>query len=155
MELIAMILIIATVILTGYLVMINVIYLLAPTKTWNSFPEKCTVKTKCTRVADSNNRAYGLKPLNFDKDIKYVETEITKIIESKPRMKIINQQDGFIHAVDITPFFRFYDDIAIKIFQDSGKTTIWIHSQSRLGYYDLQVNEKRVQMLHKEISSIT
>ena len=70
-------------------------------------------------------------------------------------MKIVNQQDGFIHAVDITPFFRFYDDIAIKIFKDSEKTTIWIQSQSRLGYYDFQVNEKRVQMLHKEISSIT
>ena len=155
MEIVAIILIIAAVVLTGYLVMINVIYLLAPTKTWNTFPEKCNVKTKCTRVADSNNRGYGLKPPNFDKDIKYVEKEITKIIESKPRMKIVNQQDGFIHAVGITPFFRFYDDIAIKIFQDSGKTTIWIQSQSRLGYYDLQVNEKRVQMLHKEISSIT
>ena len=47
MEIVVIILIIAAVIITGYLVMINVIYLLAPTKTWNSFPEKCTVKTKC------------------------------------------------------------------------------------------------------------
>jgi len=138
----------------GYLVMVNTIYFLAPTKTWNTFPGKCSIKTKCTRVADNNNRGYGLKPPIFDKDIEYMEIEITKIIESKPRMKIVNQEDGFIHAVDITPFFRFYDDIAIRIFQDSGKTTIWIQSQSRLGYYDLQVNEKRVQMLHKEISSI-
>ena len=88
MEIVVIILIIAAVILTGYLVMINVIYLLAPTKTWNTFPEKCSVKTKCTRVADSNNRGYGLKPPNFDKDIKYVENEIIKIIESKPFSKL-------------------------------------------------------------------
>ena len=155
MEIASIILIIASVILVGYLVMINVIYFLAPTKTWNTFPEKCHIKTKCTRVADNNNRGHGLKPPKFDKDIKYIGKEITKIIESKPRMKIVNQEDGFIHAVDITPFFKFYDDIAIKIFEDSEKTTIWIQSQSRLGYYDFQVNEKRVQMLHKEISSIT
>ncbi|MFL2941758.1 MAG: DUF1499 domain-containing protein [Candidatus Poseidoniales archaeon] len=154
MEILPVILIIISVILVGYLVMIYVIYFLAPTKIWNTFPEKCHIKTKCTRIANNNNRGHGLKPPVFDKNIKYIESEITKIIESKPRMKIVNQEDGFIHAVDITPFFRFYDDIAIKIFQDSGKTTIWIQSQSRLGYYDFQVNEKRVQMLHKEISSI-
>ena len=154
MEITSVILIITSVILIGYLVMINVIYFLAPTKTWNTFPEKCHIKTKCTRVADNNNRGYGLKPLKFDKDNKYIQKEITKIIESKPRMKIINQYDGFIHAVDVTPLFKFYDDIAIKIFEESGKTTIWIQSQSRLGYYDFQVNEKRVQMLHKEISII-
>ena len=85
MEIVAIMLIIAVVVIAGYLVMINVIYLLAPTKTWNTFPEKCNVKTKCTRVADSNNRGYGLKPPNFDKGIKYVEKEITKIIESIDR----------------------------------------------------------------------
>ena len=138
----------------AYVGMINVIYFLAPNKKWTEFPKKCNIKTKCTRVAESNTRGYGLKPINLEYSIDYVQKEIIKIIETKPRMKIINDSSGFIHATDVTPFFRFYDDIAIKIFEDNGKAIIWLQSQSRLGYYDFQVNEKRIQALHQKISSL-
>ena len=138
----------------AYVGMINVIYFLAPTKKWTEFPKKCNIKTKCTRVAESNTRGYGLKPIELEYEIDYIQKEIIKIIETKPRMKIINERLGFIHATDVTPFFRFYDDIAIKIFEDNGKAIIWLQSQSRLGYYDFQVNEKRIQALHQKISSL-
>ena len=82
------------------------------------------------------------------------EKEIIKIIETKPRMEIINDITGFIHATDVTAFFRFYDDIAIKIFEENDKAVVWLQSQSRLGYYDFQVNEKRIQILHQKISSL-
>ena len=140
--------------IVAYIGMINVIYFLAPTKIWTEFPKKCNIKTKCTRVAESNTRGYGLKPIELEYDIDYIQKEIIKIIETKPRMKIINESLGFIHATDVTPFFRFYDDIAIKIFEDKGKAVIWLQSQSRLGYYDFQVNEKRIQTLHQKISSL-
>ena len=134
--------------------MINVIYFLAPTKRWDEFPKKCNIKTKCTRVAESNTRGYGLKPIELEYSIDYVQKEIIKIIDNKPRMKIINDISGFIHATDVTPFFRFYDDIAIKIFEENDKAVVWLQSQSRLGYYDFQVNEKRIQKLHQKISSL-
>ena len=83
-----------------------------------------------------------------------IQQNIVNLIKSKPRMEIVNNLSGFIHAIDVTPIFRFYDDVAIKIFEKEGKTTVWMQSQSRLGYYDLQVNEKRIQELHKEISNL-
>ncbi|MBE27846.1 MAG: hypothetical protein CMB06_01880 [Euryarchaeota archaeon] len=138
-------------ILIGYLFMINIIYFLSPNKKWESFPERCKIKTKCTRVADTNNRGYGLKPIEITDSIHNVQKKIIAIINSKPRMKIINQKEGFIHATDVTPFFRFYDDIAIKIFRENDKTKIWMQSQSRLGLHDLGVNEKRIKKLHKEM----
>tara|TARA_B100002051_G_C16576908_1_gene555575 strand:+ start:178 stop:666 length:489 start_codon:yes stop_codon:yes gene_type:complete len=141
-------------ILLGYFFMINFIYFLSPNKKWESFPERCKIKTKCTRVADTNNRGYGLKPIEIKYDIYHVQKKIITIINSKPRMKIINQKEGFIHAIDVTPFFRFYDDVAIKIFREDNKTKIWMQSQSRLGLHDLGVNEKRIKKLHKEISLI-
>jgi|TARA_B100000959_G_scaffold172950_1_gene181084 uncharacterized protein (DUF1499 family) len=136
--------------LIGYIVMIGLISLLSPTKIWDSFPKKCAVKTKCTRVADYNCRGYNLKPIVIEESVNSVQKKIMEIIYSKPRMKIINENVGFIHATDVTPFFRFYDDLAIKIFEQEGKTIVWMQSQSRLGYYDFQVNEKRIQQLHKE-----
>ena len=138
--------------LVGYFFMINVIYFLSPNKKWESFPERCKIKTKCTRVADYNNRGYGLKPIEIKDSIHNVQKKIISIINSKPRMKIINQKEGFIHAIDVTPFFRFYDDVAIKIFRENEKTKIWMQSQSRLGLHDLGVNEKRIKKLHKEMS---
>ena len=140
--------------LIGYFFMINVIYFLSPNKKWESFPERCKIKTKCTRVADYNNRGYGLKPIEIKDSIHNVQKKVIGIINSKPRMKIINQKEGFIHAIDVTPFFRFYDDVAIKIFRENEKTKIWMQSQSRLGLHDLGVNEKRIKKLHKEMSFI-
>ena len=141
-------------IIVAYIGMINVIYFLSPNKKWADFPKKCNIKTKCTRVAESNTRGYGLKPIELEYSIDYVQKEIIKIIDNKPRMKIINDISGFIHATDVTPFFRFYDDIAIKIFEENDKAVVWLQSQSRLGYYDFQVNEKRIQKLHQKISSL-
>ena len=138
----------------GYIIMTNIIYFLAPTKKWESFPEKCNVKTKCTRVADYNNRGYGLKVIKSKYNIEILQEKIVDIIKSEPRMRIINEKLGFIHATDITPFFRFYDDVAIKIFEEDELTKVWIQSQSRLGLHDLGVNEKRIQKLHKKISSV-
>ena len=140
--------------IVGYITMVSTIYFLSPTKILNSFPEKCNVKTKCTRVANYNNRGYGLKPIETKENIANLQEKIVNIIEAKPRMKIINEKNGFIHAIDITPFFRFYDDITIKIFNDEGKTIVWMQSQSRLGLYDFQVNEKRIQELHNDFSLI-
>ena len=138
--------------LVGYFFMINIIYFLSPNKKWESFPEGCKIKTKCTRVADFNNRGYGLKPIEIKDSIHNVQKKIISIINSKPRMKIINQKEGFIHAIDVTRFFLFYDDVAIKIFRENEKTKIWMQSQSRLGLHDLGVNEKRIKKLHKEMS---
>ena len=138
----------------GYLFMIHFIYFLSPNKKWESFPERCKNKTKCTRVADTNNRGYGLRPIVIKDSIHNVQKKIIAIINSKPRMKIINQREGFIHAIDVTLFFRFYDDVAIKIFEENDKIKIWMQSQSRLGLYDLGVNENRIQELHKDLSSI-
>ena len=134
--------------------MISIIYFLAPNRRWDTFPEKCKVSTKYTRVADSNNRGYGLKPIQLNDTIENVQSKIVQIIKNKPRMKIINEKKGFIHATDVTPFFRFHDDVAIRIFESENKVNIWLQSQSRLGLYDLNVNERRVQEIHNKISAL-
>ena len=109
--------------------------------------------TNCP-VADVNTRGYGLKPISTKDNPILAQNNIAKILTEKTKMRILHSKEGFIHAVDITPFFRFHDDVAIKIFENDGMTTIWLHSQSRLGIYDLKVNERRVQSLHKMISAL-
>lgn len=138
----------------GYFIMIKTIYFLAPTKIMEDFPKKCPLPTKCTRVADTNTRGYGLKSIKLKNNVSETQKKIVDLIENKTNMAIVNEKEGFIHSVDITPFFRFYDDITIKIFESEGLTNVWLQSQSRLGIHDLYVNEKRVQDLHKKIMKL-
>ena len=50
---------------------------------------------------------------------------------------------------------KIYDDIFVKIFENNGKTNVWFQSQSRLGLYDFQINEKRVEILFNELKKLT
>ena len=76
----------------GYIIMTNAIYFLAPTKKWESFPEKCNVKTKCTRVADYNNRGYGLEVIKSKYDINILQEKIIDIIKTNNITRNINPQ---------------------------------------------------------------
>jgi len=57
-----------------------------------------------------------------------------------------NPEAGQIEAVDITPLFRFRDDIVIRIraYNNEG-SRIDIRSASRLGRSDLGMNAKRIR----------
>ena len=128
------------------------IYLLAPNKKWIEFPKKCRRSSNCTRVAETNTRGYGLKPISLKGNTTVIQEKIISIINERTRMTILNEKKGFIHAVEITPFFRFHDDVAIRIFESGKNVIIWLQSQSRLGLYDFNVNERRIQKLHDRIS---
>ena len=60
-------------VIAAYIGMVNIIYFLSPTKRWTKFPKKCNIKTKCTRVAESNTRGYGLNPIELEYEIDYVQ----------------------------------------------------------------------------------
>jgi len=141
--------------IVGYLCMINIIYYLAPTFPKDSFPTKKFGKNNCTRIADNPNRGKGMEPLVTYYSIEEVQANVKKIIMDMPRTKIVTDKNGFLHFVQITPLFRFYDDIFVKLFAKDGKTNIWLQSQSRLGLHDLMVNEKRVRHIYSELKKLT
>ena len=138
----------------SYFVMINVIYYLAPTDKRDDFPKKRFGKNNCTRVAEKPNRGRNMEPIITNLSEKEIQGKLRKIITNMSNIKLINERKGFIHFVQITPFFRFYDDVFVKIFENNGKTNVWFQSQSRLGLYDFQTNEKRVEFIHAELTKL-
>ena len=143
------------IIASSYFVMINVIYYLAPTVKYEDFPKKRFGKNNCTRVAENPNRGKNMNPIVTTLRIGEMQNNVKNIIAKMQRVKIINEKKGFIHFTQITPFFRFYDDIFIKIFENKGETNVWFQSQSRLGLYDFQTNEKRVEFIFNELKNLT
>lgn len=54
-------------------------------------------------------------------------------------------QAGIIEAIDTTRFFRFKDDVVIRIRENSGETRIDLRSRSRVGRSDLGKNANRIR----------
>ncbi len=60
------------------------------------------------------------------------------------------EEGHVVHAVDITPFWRFPDDVMVHLEPTpEGHTRMELHSQSRLGQSDLGVNPERLNELHQ------
>ena len=94
---------------------------------------ECKLKTNCIfqtwKVDDSE------KALN----------ELIQILENTPRLKIIKKETNYIHAVVTSRIMKFIDDIEIKNLDQHN--TFQVKSSSRLGFYDLGVNKRRVETL--------
>jgi len=61
---------------------------------------------------------------------------------------LITSTTGFTHARCLSMFKGYPDDLALTYFDSQNSTTtVWIHSQSRLGVWDYNVNDARVRLL--------
>ena len=79
-------------------------------------------------------------------------TELIQILENTPRLKIIKKDKNYIHAIAISRIMKFIDDIEI---QNINKDNIFqVKSSSRLGIYDLGVNQRRVETLRFRLIDI-
>ena len=78
--------------------------------------------------------------------------ELIQVLENTPRLEIINKEKNYIHAIATSRIMKFVDDIEIKnLFQDN---IFKVKSSSRLGFYDLGVNKRRIQTLHFRLIDI-
>ena len=100
----------------------------------------CVVKTNCifqTWKVDDSEKAFN---------------ELIQILENTPRLKIIENEKSYIHALATSRIMNFIDDIEIKnINQDN---ILQVKSSSRTGIYDLGVNKRRVQTLRFRLIDI-
>ena len=100
----------------------------------------CKLKTNCifqTWKVDDSEKAF---------------IELIQILENTPRLEIINKEKDYIHAIATSRIMKFIDDIEIKnLNQDN---IFQIKSSSRLGFYDLGVNKRRVQTLRFRLIDI-
>ena len=94
---------------------------------------ECKLKTNCifqTWKVDDSEKAF---------------TEIIQILENTPRLEIIQKEKNYVHAIATSRIMKFIDDIEIKSLNRDN--IFQVRSSSRLGFYDLGVNKRRVQTL--------
>lgn len=96
--------------------------------------------------SESPEDASGIAPLGFsgNPDDAWARAQ-----------RAVAETGGRIHAIDgnhlwatyTSRFFRFVDDLELRLDQENG--VIHVRSASRVGYSDLGVNRKRVEMLRE------
>ena len=85
-------------------------------------------------------------------DSERVFTEFIQILENTPRLKIIQKEKNYIHAIATSRIMKFIDDIEINNLNQ--ENIFQVKSSSRVGIYDLGVNKRRVQTLHFRLIDI-
>ena len=93
--------------------------------------------------SQSTDRGHAVEPLSFPGTATEAHAEITKIILSMKRSRIITETDSYIHAEFTSAVFRFVDDV--EFWFDESRKLIHLRSASRLGHSDHGVNRKRVE----------
>ena len=74
---------------------------------------------------------------------------VCRVIEKRPRVRVVAQTDESLHAEFRSRIFRFVDDLELRL--RAAERLIAVRSASRLGYSDLGVNRKRVETLRAEL----
>ncbi len=78
--------------------------------------------------------------------------DLIQILENTPRLEIIKKEKNYIHALATSRIMKFIDDIEIKnLYKDNA---FQVKSSSRIGFYDLGVNKRRVQTLRFRLIDI-
>lgn len=71
--------------------------------------------------------------------------QLTTIILSYPRVKIVTQQSNYIHVTYTSLIFKFVDDVEFLL--EENDKVIHMRSASRKGYYDFGVNRRRLEKI--------
>ena len=84
----------------------------------------------------------------FRSGLEKVYDAFTKIFEDEAHhWEVIDPKRIELHAVYRIPVFGFKDDVDVIMEESEGVTIVYIRSASRVGAYDLGVNNRRVKRI--------
>lgn len=90
----------------------------------------------------------------FDVGMEKVFETLIRIFEQEAyHFEVIDPKRIEIHSVYRIPVFGFKDDVDVILDEENFKTTVYIRSASRLGAYDLGVNNRRVNRIFRKLES--
>jgi uncharacterized protein (DUF1499 family) len=97
-----------------------------------------------TRAEDPVHR---IDPIAFDGPADLALARLKQAIATIPRMRIVSEHDGYLHAEATSLIFRFVDDVEFVVAGDEKR--IDIRSASRVGRSDLGANRDRVEKIRQ------
>jgi len=107
---------------------------------------ECPGKPNCVSSMAKDETQY-IKPFLYSTDFNKAKDALLESVRKMKRSKIISDSGNYIHAEFRSKIFGFTDDVEFLI--DEKAKTIHVRSASRVGYSDMGVNRKRVEILRR------
>jgi uncharacterized protein (DUF1499 family) len=117
----------------------------------------CPDSPNCvSSLGGPGDEQHYILPYHLEVSSENAFIQIIEYLENRRDVKILEIEDGvYIHAVFISKFMRFKDDVEFQIQKDDGNgAVIDIRSASRLGYSDFGVNRTRMEEIRKYLKGI-
>jgi uncharacterized protein (DUF1499 family) len=97
-----------------------------------------------TRATDAEHR---IEPIRLDEPPEQAIQRLKAALASVPRIHIVTERDGYMHAEAESLIFGFVDDV--EFYVDRNEKVIHFRSASRVGHGDLGVNRKRMEQIRQ------
>lgn len=109
----------------------------------------CPSTPNCVSSVDKN-REHIVEPLRFTGGIKDAQDRLLSILSNFKRARVVRLEDNFISAEFTSLVFGFVDDV--EFYFDAPSKIIHVKSASRVGYFDLGVNRRRVEKMRTQFN---
>jgi len=106
----------------------------------------CPSSPNCVS-SQSEDERHRIDPLRFTSTPGEAVERLKKIIQEMERTTLVRQSPNYLH-VEFRTFLGFVDDV--EFYEDESQKVIHLRSASRVGYWDLGVNRKRMESIRTE-----
>jgi uncharacterized protein (DUF1499 family) len=113
--------------------------------------QQCPDKPNCVST-QSVQESQKLEPINLSDANKTILGTVKTVIQKHPRTTLVEERDCYLHYEFRSKLFKFVDDV--EFLWDKDENKLHFRSASRLGYYDMGVNKKRMIQIREEILSL-
>ncbi|MGB3562986.1 MAG: DUF1499 domain-containing protein [Thermoanaerobaculia bacterium] len=118
---------------------------------WALVPTLATLACASASL-DADSDRLDQRPLILDRTPAEAVTFLGQAFEDRTswQVRALRPEVGEVQLVHFTGFFRFPDDVLIRIEEHpTGGVVIHAHSKSRYGFYDFGQNARNLQELNK------
>lgn len=110
----------------------------------------CPHSPNCVSSTDPDDEDHFIPPLHYSDDQQKAKSRLQTILQAMPRTTIVEDQETYMRIECTSRIFHFIDDLEFW-FKES-EPLIHVRSASRVGYSDLGVNRKRVEIIRKRFT---
>ena len=117
--------------------------------------KQCPQSPNCVN-SQAKDKEHFIEPLSVNATPPETKNYILKILNELKQAKIVVVEDNYIRAEFVSTIFRSVDDVEFY-FPDENSKELIIHvrSASRVGYSDLGVNRKRIELIRRKLKTIS
>lgn len=108
----------------------------------------CPASPNCVS-SESTNPAHMIPAFYLTTDNAAGWKAARDAVAAMPRTTIVTETADYLHAECASRVFGFVDDVELHLRGDPG--VIAVRSASRVGYSDMGVNRKRIELLRNEL----